>query len=103
MEILRYREINKGCVIGNFSMKIQKWGIIINDCTLFDKNGRKWISFPQRQYDDKGVKKYMPYIQFENKAHSKPFEDMVMAAIEKFKETMPAEQPKNTDQGELPF
>lgn len=105
MEILRHRPINKGSVVCGFSMKISKWGLIINDCTLFDKNGRRWISFPQRQYEDKGEKKYAPYLQFEQKAHMSAFQDKVIAALDEYIATHSALPPveKNDAQGDLPF
>ena len=105
MEITKYRPINKGCVIGNFGLKISKWGIFINDCTLFDKGGKRWISLPQRQYEDKGEKKYAPYISFMEKSHMIAFTEKVLAILDehiaKSASSMPEE--KCEGQGELPF
>jgi len=105
MEITKYRPINKGYVVGNFGLKIDKWGIIINDCTLFDKNGRRWISFPQRQYEDKGEKKYAPYMSFIEKAHMTAFTEKVLTILDEYiaKNTMSAPVEKDESQGELPF
>jgi len=105
MEITKYRPINKGCVVGNFGLKVSKWGIIINDCTLFDKSGKRWITFPQRQYEDKGEKKYSPYILFEQKGHLTAFTEKVLALLDEHiakSSSAPPEESCET-QGELPF
>lgn len=64
IKIIRYFPVNKGAIEGNISIEIIEWNLTINDITIFNKDGRRWISFPSRQYEVENVKKYAPYIVF---------------------------------------
>lgn len=100
MEILRYRAINKGAVVGSFDVRIPKWGVIINDCTLFEKDGRRWISFPSKPYESEGQKKYFPMIQFVQKDHMAKFTEAVMPLLY---EAMKKEQAPEPNSDGVPF
>lgn len=107
MKILRYRPVNKGCIVANFSLSSK--GLIFNECTLFEKGGRRWVSFPSKLVEIKGEKKYFPYVQLEEKSHVEPFNKKVLDAIDIYVRDnpvqisqVPIEEP-NHCQGELPF
>lgn len=66
MEILDYREINKGCLKSAFKLKMpiysktgQKIGHTLTECTYFEKdNGNFWINAASKEYMTKeGQKK----------------------------------------------
>ncbi len=102
MKIENYRPIGKGSIIASFDLEIPKMGIKICNMTLFQKDSRKWVSFPSRQYEKDGVKKYSSYIYFLNKDHQDPFNRMVLLAIEEQVKTS-QELPPNDETSEIPF
>jgi hypothetical protein len=53
MEIINYKEINKGALKSKFDVQIKEWGLTLRDCTLFQKESRTWIGMPSKQYQSK--------------------------------------------------
>lgn len=95
MEIVKFREMQKGTLLGFFSLKLPKWGnLIINDLSLFSKNGHRWISFPARQYESNGEKKYASYLIFEEKETMVKFQDEVLKALDKHLAQQQPQPPK---------
>jgi len=88
-----FKRIDKGLLVGFASVFVPKWGLEIFGISLFEKNGKKWISMPSREYEDKneGKKKYFPHIKFREKSHAELFEEKVKAAIEKFNGDHPSQ------------
>lgn len=72
-------------------IKIQEWGIIINDVKLLNKGDRYWVSFPSKQYEKDGKKQFWPYIQIPDKnLENKLQEDIkkaIFAMLENIKES----------------
>lgn len=84
IDIVRYETLNKGALVAKFDVKIQKWGgLIIRDCSLFDSNGKKWITFPSRQYEVEGKKKYFEYLAYENREIADKLKSAIMDAVSK--------------------
>lgn len=81
-----FKQVNKGVLVGFANIFVPKWGVEIYSISLFEKNGKRWISMPSREYEDKndGEKKYMPYIRFKEKSHGDLFASKAMDAIVKF-------------------
>lgn len=105
MEITQYKAVNKGPLIATINLKLPKWGgFIIRDIMYFKKADSRWISFPSRQYEAEGVKKYYSYCMFEDREQMNIFQIKVIEAIDQYilanpeqKEALPAES------GECPF
>ena len=92
MQILRYFPIlGKGALKGTFSLKVDKWGVIINDMKLFEKEGRKWISFPQKIIKTGDKSEFFPLLQFEQKSHMSAFSDKVLSLLAEFVKRAPIE------------
>ena len=82
MEITNYKLINKGCLLAKFDVSISDWGLTIRDCGLFEKDGRKWISLPNRQYQSRdGLTKNFDYVVFDQKMRSR-FEKACLEKIQ---------------------
>ena len=63
MKIHNYKPIGKGLMVAGFDIEIEQWGITIRNCTLFDKDGSKWISFPSKKTDGPdGKPRYFSYV-----------------------------------------
>lgn len=107
IEILNYKEINKGAVKGSFSVKFKKWGdMIIHEMTLFEKSGRQWVNYPSRQYESNGEKKYMHYIWFEDKKVDQQIKDKILETLTEFLKNKPQSgsvTPEADPFADLPF
>jgi hypothetical protein len=103
MEIKNYKTIGNGCLLGKFDILIPEWGgLTIHECTVFAKDGKKWICFPSREYQAEGQKKYFHLVRFEQ-AVGKKLEASALNILEKLMITpLPVEETiVNTDN--LPF
>lgn len=73
IKILNYKSINEGHKKALFSVQIPEWGnVIVNFCTLFEKEGRQWIGFASRKENDQ----YVPIFEL-----SKDLDTRLKAAI----------------------
>lgn len=84
IEVLKYKEINKGAMLCSLSVFVEKMGIEINDIIIFQKNGRRWANMPSRQYEKDGETKYFPYLRFRERDHQNAFSDQVVRAMEDY-------------------
>jgi len=68
--ILNFKEKSgSGALQATFSISFptKNWGTLtFNELTLFKKDNQRWISFPSKQYEKDGVKKYYSYIFADN-------------------------------------
>jgi hypothetical protein len=68
MKVSNWKGINKGSLKGSFDLTLslnkthEGVELTVHECTLFEKNGRKWVGFPCRTYEKEGVTKYAPYM-----------------------------------------
>ncbi len=108
MEIQDYKEISRGALASSFSLYIKEWGMTIRNCTWFQKDGRSWLSFPSRPYEDaEGKKKYFSFILLDDKVKIK-FENAVREELKKLEklekhESPTDEAPDYFDSEEAPF
>ena len=85
MKIIRYKPIQKGCVLGSFDLMIEKWGdFIIRDLTLFQKNGQRWITFPSRQYEKEEKTNYYSYNLFKDPKTFNLFQEEVKKSLDRY-------------------
>ena len=63
MEVSNWKSIGRGCLKGSFDVTMPAYGLTICECKVFEKEGRKWVSFPCRMYETKtGEKKHQDYV-----------------------------------------
>lgn len=108
IEILDLKILNKGALIAKFTAKITKMGgILIRDCSFFDSKGKQWMTFPSREYESEGKKKYFSYIAFEERTLDEKFKGKIMEELKKHLNPKPNVESGfvniNTDLSELPF
>lgn len=93
MEVTKFVKSQKeGALIAFFNLKynvkIEAYGSLIvatqyvNDMKLFQKNGRKWVSFPDKRYEKDGQPQYIPYLGFVER--NDEFVSAVLKAIDDF-------------------
>ena len=84
IECMKYKQVNKGSLLGYADLYAPKMGLEIFGCSLHQKDGKRWVNLPSREYtDDQGQKKYAPILKFPNKFHMDEFTRQAKEAIEK--------------------
>jgi hypothetical protein len=83
MEIINYRPINKGALLGSFTVYVPEWGVEIKDMLHFKSGNKEWTSFPGKEYEKEGKKKYAPYIYFRFNKASEQFSIDLLDLINK--------------------
>ena len=102
IECLKFKSVNKGLLVGFADFYIPKTGIEIFGCQLFQKEGKRWINMPSREYaNDKGEKKYMEYVRFREPSHKEIFTELALKAIDKKCAEM--QTASESPQQEVPF
>jgi hypothetical protein len=62
---VRLRPYEKNTLRGFADLELTRVGLIIRDCCWHEKNGKEWIAFPARQYQDKeGNTQWSPLVEF---------------------------------------
>ena len=84
IEIQRLEKLeNKGALCAKFNVKMHKWGgVILKELTLFDSNGKRWINLPSRQYEADGKKKYVSYMEYEDRDMNDKFKATILEALD---------------------
>lgn len=84
IECMRYHAVNQGTLLGYADFYIPKTGQEIYGCQLHQKEGRRWINVPSREYKNElGEKKYAPFMRYREKTHMEAFLEACKKAIEK--------------------
>lgn len=110
MEIKNYRAHTSetpSSLIAFFTLKIPRWGnFCIRGMRLFQKNGARWVSFPQEKVEKEGKNEYYPYNYFEDKEVMEKFRAEAIKAIDKYCLENAQKPPQTQNQhqdDELPF
>jgi DNA-binding cell septation regulator SpoVG len=82
--ISNWRPHQSGSLRGFFSTTIQSTKLIIHDCQLLEKSGRRWINLPSRPYESQGERKYAPIIEFQTRDTADHFQTAVLAALSEY-------------------
>ncbi len=87
IKITRYTPMDKGALKAFISIEVIKWNLNINDLSLFETGGRRWINFPSKKIDAKdGSDKptYFPYLKFTDKDTNERFNSAVITALDQY-------------------
>jgi hypothetical protein len=103
IECLKYTSVNKGSLLGYADFYVPKTGQEIYGCQLHQKEGRRWINLPSKEYtNDLGEKKFAPCVRFRERSHMDAFSEACKKAIEKKCAEAPAYSAPAQEE-ELPF
>jgi len=64
IECIKYIPVNKGHCLGYANLYVSTWDLEIFSVGLYQKEGKRWVSFPSRLYEKNGEKKSLPYLRF---------------------------------------
>ena len=85
VECMEFKPHANKNLLGFANFWVPKMGLEIYGCSLHEKEGRRWINLPSREYkDNEGVTKYMPVIRFRDKDHYSAFMDACKRAIDEW-------------------
>lgn len=83
MKISNEKRINKNTLIGVFDIEMPS-GLIVRGAMLFEKNGRRWVGFPSKEWTKPdGTKSYSPLLEFSSKEIADKFQTLVLPLAER--------------------
>lgn len=99
MKLNNIKKINKGNLLYKFDLEFEGWGLTIRECLLLNGSNGQWISYPSKQYEKDGEKKYYNLVVFTSEMSEKIL-PAVTAQLKKWED-----QQQNTQfqEGEMPF
>lgn len=85
LEIQNYKAVGKGCLLAQCDIKMPIWGnFIIYGISIFEKDGKRWISFPSREYEKEGQKKYFQHCRFEAENMTEAFRKEFFKELDRY-------------------
>lgn len=84
IKIIKYTLLEKPSLLGLIDIQMVKWGgFIIHGCSVFQKNGHRWISFPSKKIEVPGGEvRYLPHNRFEDRAMQDRFSQAVLDSLD---------------------
>ena len=87
-----WREVVKNSLQGFCVLTLSPSGIVLRDCALHERDGKRWISLPSRpQLDSEGRHRkdpvtgkalWLPVVEIKGKAEREKFQAAALAAID---------------------
>ena len=96
IEITKFRKYEKNTLQGFMSILMTGIGLEIRDCTVHQKDGKKWIGLPSRPYEkEDGTTGYSYIVKFVDKDKYFQFQESVIKELDKYlsKETGDTQEP----------
>jgi hypothetical protein len=84
IRILVWRSCPRNTLLG-FTDVLLPSGLLIRGIAVHEKNGRKWLGLPARQYEnDAGTLTWIPILELPDRARRTRFEELVLNALDEF-------------------
>jgi len=77
MRAFDFRQIGKGCLVGTFDLELPS-GLILCQCTLFEKDGKRWVAGPSKKLGEK----YLKCVDFTSREVAEKFSAVAMKALD---------------------
>jgi hypothetical protein len=76
------KQLRKGTLLGFFDLEMPS-GLIVRGAMLFEKGGKRWVSFPSKEWTKQdGTKGYSPLLEFADRSISDKFQAQVVPLAE---------------------
>ena len=76
------RRLDKNSLVGAFDLEMPS-GLKINGVMLFEKNGKRWVGFPSKEWvKQDGTKSYSPLLEFASRDVADKFQALVLPLAE---------------------
>ena len=77
------KPMRKNSLLGFFDLEMPS-GLIVCGAMLFEKNGKRWVGFPSKEWTKQdGTKGYNPLLEFASREISDKFQAQVLPIAEK--------------------
>jgi len=87
-----FREVLKNTLQGFCVLTLSPSGLILRDCALHDRDGKRWVALPskpqidadgpQRKDSPTGKPQWTPVVEIKGKAERERFQNAALAAID---------------------
>lgn len=94
VSISNWKLLGHGALKGSFDAELGS-GVVLHQCSLFEKAGRYWITTPQHSYRAGGVVRYKPLVSFADRSTAALFNDAALQALRALPEAKQAFQGVN--------
>jgi hypothetical protein len=62
---IKFRPYERNTLRGFADLELSRVGLVLRDCPVHEKNGKEWVGFPARSYQDKeGATQWQALIEF---------------------------------------
>lgn len=83
IEIVDFRKYTKQTLRGFLTVRLTNIALEIRECTLHEKNGKRWVGLPAKPYQDEdGTQKWSYIIKFYEKVLYNRFQSEVLKALD---------------------
>jgi hypothetical protein len=74
--------LHKNTLVGSFDLQMPS-GLIVRGAMLFEKGGKRWVSFPSKEWiKPDGTKSYYPLLEFASREIGDKFQAQVLPLAE---------------------
>jgi hypothetical protein len=90
-----WREVTKNSLRGFCVLSLSPSGLVLRDCALHERDGRRWISLPSKpQLDSEGRQRkdattgkplWLPVVEIKGKTERERFQAAALVAIDKLR------------------
>jgi hypothetical protein len=84
IEVRAFRPCVKNTLRGFVTLRVTPPGLTVNDICIHEKNGRRWLSFPARPYQQDNTTRWLPVVAIEDRESLKHFQAAGLAAIDRY-------------------
>ncbi len=86
IECIGFKSVEKGNMLGVANLFLTNVGMEIYGCTLHQKDGRRWVNLPVKEFKDKetGETKYFQFIKFPDSRFHNAFVKGAKEAIDEW-------------------
>lgn len=93
IKIVKFKEYQKGSLVGFVDMELVKVGMVIHGASWFNSNGKQWFNMPSEKYtNSNGEEKYRPHLSFPDKEVYYAFQRAATDAMAEYmRENQPAQ------------
>lgn len=80
--VTNFKPFAKGSLVGFFDVEFPS-GLILRECSLYSKDGKRWVNPPSRKFTGKdGETRYQRMVDFVSAKAANQFRDAAIAAID---------------------
>jgi hypothetical protein len=80
--IKNFKRFEKNTLRGFFDVELPS-GMILCGCSLHEKEGKRWIGLPAKQYSKPdGAQSWVKIVDFADREKARQFQDIVLPAVE---------------------